>query len=371
MSNDNRHLGGGCSKKTYTQQVWSIVYLFLGFVRTSYTVSSGSALSFLSNLTVKGAGGAFCNTMNGKNFILLKQQAWARRKGLELQPGTIGSDGKKVYVDDLDRNLFEPLSAESLLCYGEGNGNETQDGGKRRAKMKAIYSSSALVANLCQYWQKKGNVYPLLHACGLPVIRMVSETPKPLRLESIKFEEKFKIFPNTTPANIDVLIHSDYDFAIESKFCEPYESKSKKGLNASYVKDDSLWEGLSNLYELAKEISPNNGKFRYLDAAQLITHTLGLTRKYGTPYSDVQSSDGETVKVATKPHEFYLIYLWYDVFGEDGFKHREEIEQFARVAKADGIRFKHITYQEVIANLLEDFYQGNEAYCDYMAERYL
>ena len=77
------------------------------------------------------------------------------------------------------------------------------------------------------------------------------------------------------------------------------------------------------------------------------------------------------MKVATKPYDFYLVYLWYDVLGEDGFRHREEIEQFAKIAEADGIRFKHITYQEVIANLSKDFYEGNEAYCDYLTERYL
>ena len=40
-------------QKTYTKQVWSIVYLFLGFVRTSCTVNDGSTLSFLINLSVK------------------------------------------------------------------------------------------------------------------------------------------------------------------------------------------------------------------------------------------------------------------------------------------------------------------------------
>ncbi len=40
-------------QKTYTKQVWSIVYLFLGFVRTSCTVNDGSTLPFLINLSVK------------------------------------------------------------------------------------------------------------------------------------------------------------------------------------------------------------------------------------------------------------------------------------------------------------------------------
>lgn len=331
----------------------------------------------------------FCKTMNGKDFILLKQQNWAKRKGFDLVPGTIGSDGEKNYVSDLAQNLFEPLSEDSLACYGQGDGNETQDGGKRRAKMKALHSSSAIVVNLFQYWQKKEDLYPLLRACKLPVTSYVGkeyknigsktdctvvETSKRLSFNGIKFEEKFEISPDKvlfphTP-NIDVVIYGDYDFAIESKFTEPYSSKHD-GLKTKYVEDASLWESLPNLYELAKEISPYNNKFRYLDAAQLLKHILGLKKKYGKSYSTLQTSNGHALKVATKPYEFYLVYLWYDVLGEDGFKHREEIEQFAKIAEADGIRFKHITYQEVIANLSKDFYEGNEAYCDYLTERYL
>ena len=70
-------------------------------------------------------------------------------------------------------------------------------------------------------------------------------------------------------------------------------------------------------------------------------------------------------------HNFYLVYLWYDVLGRDGFLHQEEINQFASIAEKDNIHFKAITYQEVIANLSESFYEGNEAYCDYLTERYL
>lgn len=330
-------------------------------------------------------------TMNGKDFILLKQQNWAKRKGIELVPGTIGSNGEKNYVSKVAQNLFEPLSEDNFACYNQGDGNETKDGGKRRAKMKALHSSSAIVVNLFQYWQRENGIHlpSLLRALKLPATRYVGkeyknvgsqtdctivETSKPLSFNGIKFEEKFEISPDKalfphTP-NIDVVIYGDYDFAIESKFTEPYSSKHD-GLKTKYVEDTSFWESLPNLYELAKEISPYNNKFRYLDAAQLIKHVLGLKKKYIKTHSDMQTSSGHALKIAAKPYEFYLVYLWYDVLGEDGFKHREEIEQFARIAEEDGIRFKHITYQEVIANLSKDCYEGNEAYCDYMTERYL
>lgn len=89
--------------------------------------------------------------MKGKEFIQTKQQSWARRKGFELVPGTIGSDGEKNYVNDLNQNLFAPLSKENDNSFGQGNGNETQDGENRLSKMKALHSSSALAVNLFQY----------------------------------------------------------------------------------------------------------------------------------------------------------------------------------------------------------------------------
>ena len=91
-----------------------------------------------------------------------------------MVPGTIGSNGEKNYVNELNQNLFAPLSAESMTCYGNADGNETKDGEKRLAKMKAIHSSSALVVNLFQYWQGK-DLYPLLAACKLPTTKTVTK----------------------------------------------------------------------------------------------------------------------------------------------------------------------------------------------------
>lgn len=166
--------------------------------------------------------------MNGKDFILLKQQNWAKRKGIELVHGTIGSDGEKNYVSDLAQNLFAPLSEDNFVCYSQGDGNETKDGGKRRAKMKALHSSSAIVVNLFQYWQRENGIHlpSLLRALKLPAMRYVGkeyknigsqtdcaivETSKPLSSNGIKFEEKFEISPDKalfphTP-NIDVVIY--------------------------------------------------------------------------------------------------------------------------------------------------------------------
>lgn len=311
--------------------------------------------------------------MNGLDFIKSKQQSWAKRKGFDLIGGTIPNRGDKNYLHNLTDNLFEPLSKESLGYFNSGDGSETKDTKTRLAKMKALHSSSAIVVNFFQYWHNK-DVYPILYACKLcsknpagvdfmtenigakyPKRFSISRNPIANR---ILFEEKFEIsadksqFPYSP--NIDVVI-KDFQpiaYAIESKFTEPYGSRKHSGIKQKYIDNHSFWDGLTNLFDLAKEVCPDNNKYHYLDVAQLIKHILGLKKNHDKA-------------------GFHLLYLWYDVIGVDGFEHRKEIEQFAEIVEKDNIKFSHITYQEVIIKLSKEFYGGNEKYVDYLTDRYL
>ena len=279
-------------------------------------------------------------------------------------PLTFLIEEKKNYVNHLSDNLFEDLTEESIKYYCSGSGNEIKDQEDRLAKMKALRSSSALVVNLFQYWQGK-DVTPILNACRLTSRTNTTDAmTAPLNYE-IKFEEQFEISKRLFrfPPNIDVVISAPLsEIAIEAKFIEPYDSNHKKGIRQVYVENISFWEGLPNLYELAKEISPDNTRFRYLDAAQLIKHILGLR-------NDCHCAQEKSARRLKR--KFHLLYLWYDVLGEEGVEHRKEREQFAEIAKKDNVKFSHITYQEVIMKLAQAFYKGNEAYCDYLIDRYL
>ena len=310
--------------------------------------------------------------MNGLEYIQSKQQNWAGRKGYNLIGGTIPNKGEKNYLEKLDDNLFQPLTTETLSQFENGDGNELTDSQSRLAKMKALHSSSAIVVNTFQYWHDK-DVYPILVACklcskhpsGVDIMyenigsnqeKIFSISRNPLA-NKIKFEEKFTISDDTKtfpfPPNIDIVIDNFSNskiYAIESKFTEPYRGKPD-GVRKAYIEND-FWNGLSNLYDLAKEISPNNNKYQYLDAAQLIKHILGLKNKHNK-------------------NGFRLLYLWYDVIGQDGDKHRKEIEHFEEIVSKDNIKFSHITYQEVIMKLTKEFYVGNEKYCNYLTERYV
>lgn len=292
--------------------------------------------------------------MNGKKYIKAKQRIWGKSEGHKLTGGTKPKKGEKNYVDDIALNIFnQKLSSETLQDFKKGDGNETKDTNTRLAKMKALHSSAALPVNVFQYWQEK-DVSPILYACKLINKRPFNPDALP---NDVRFEQKFeiskdkKLFPKSP--NLDVVIVNDGKlFAIESKFTEPYKKK-QKGLSERYTSNKSFWKGIPHLEELANTISPENDKFKYLDAAQLVKHILGLKN---TP---------------KRKSGFTLLYLWYDVIGKDGAAHREEIEQFATIAKSDGIKFRHITYQEVIINLSKEYYDGNEEYVDYLSDRYL
>jgi hypothetical protein len=89
-----------------------------------------------------------------------------------------------------------------------------------------------------------------------------------------------------------------------------------------------------------------------LHPAQLVKHILGLKNKYNK-------------------RAFRLLYLWYDVHGEESYEHRKKIERFSEIVKKDGIKFSSISYQKLILNLAKNYYHGNEKYFNYIIDRYL
>ena len=275
--------------------------------------------------------------MNGKEFIKFKQIMWAKSNKKTLKNNPEG------YVSNLDDNLFEPLSVGAKKSFDDGNGGELKSTGSRPPKMEALHSSSAIGVNFFQYWLNKDEVEKIAVALGL-----CKENNRDMTLS---FEEKFTIFSDSNPANIDVFIKNKEDnkcnYAIECKFSEAYSGAGKKSLSQKYDDLDDL-NSLVNLKNYSKTIMET---CKYLDAGQLIKHALGLKKAYGK--------------------NFTLLYLWYDVLGEEGAEHRREIQDFSDVMKMDDIRFKSISYQELIKNICDKYYVGNEDYCHYLSARYL
>ena len=288
--------------------------------------------------------------LSGYEYIISKQIQWAKNNDIPLI-GSKGERGRPTYTHDLDQNLFEPLLEENDNQFKGGNGQEILGSQDSPAKMQCLHSSSALGVNLFQYWQKRGLISEIASACGF-----CNRTSN--YSECVAFEKKFDIKPEfVIPPHLDVVFHnkdsSPYKlFAVECKFSESYGGRAHGGLKSKYLGDTSLWTDLSSLEKLAHEINPDDNRYTYLHAAQLIKHILGL-------------------KASVGKEKFRLLYLWYDVLGKDGAVHREEVEDFTIIAKSDGVRFHAMTYQELI-KILDKYYRDDHPeYIKYLTERYI
>jgi hypothetical protein len=288
--------------------------------------------------------------MNGFNYVLTKQVSWANRNNIELVGSAI-TRGKQTYTKSVSENLFEPILPETKIEISKGDGGELNSSASQSAKICAVHSSSAIGVNVLQYWKDK-SINDLTHALGLAKKGSKSS-------QSINFEQKFKISKIFRfDPNIDAVIFNSKKskikvYGIECKFTEAYSSRKHPGLKEKYLTEiNDQWKDISNLHKLAKAISPNDETFFHLHPAQLIKHILGLKKEYGKS-------------------GFCLLYLWYDVLGAEGCRHRDEIKRFAEITNRDNINFHSISYQKLIFNLKRDYYLKNEKYVDYLIERYL
>jgi hypothetical protein len=213
--------------------------------------------------------------------------------------------------------------------------------------MYALHSSSAAATNLFHYWYSRGDLAPVLRACKLSTANA----------SSLEFEVKFPIVEDD-PAfpkhpNLDVAIRYSRGslrvVGIECKLTEPY-GREHPGLAERYL-TLPRWSSLPNLLKLARAISPDDTRFHHLHAAQILKHILGLSANRGR--------DG-----------FRLLYVWYESPGDEACRHRAEVDEFAAIARADGVDFRALTYQDVIVRLAS--VRGRHSqYVDYLVDRYL
>lgn len=284
--------------------------------------------------------------MNAYEYILAKQIQWALNHEIPLM-GSKGNRERPVYTEKLEDNLFQPLIPEIEKCFKDADGGELTG---KPSKMQAVHSSSALAVNIFQYWKKINQVSEISYACGF--CRKITQISKDIIFE-VKYpiDKKFQYSPN-----IDVVIKNDSAsqhkvFAIECKFTEAYSNRKHSGLKKEYLELD-IWKDLPKLRNLAVSISPEDNHFHYLYPAQLIKHILALKKRFGKT-------------------GFRLLYLWYDAFGYEGAKHREEISEFIEVIKSDNIYFHALSYQELIVKLADNFRDTHREYIEYITSRYL
>ena len=258
------------------------------------------------------------------------QRAWAESRGIPVD--------SRGYVRDVGANLWRPLSAEAHAGFRRGAGSELA------RHMKALHSSSALVANFFDYWTPRDKA-PLLSALGVDGDSAVS----------LNFEAQFPTGLGGTPPHLDVALRlsSCAVVAIEGKFTEPLQrsTKGKAKFESSYFPCyGGLWaqRGLPACQTLAEELREGRHRFEFLDPGQLLKHALGLATQLGDRFS--------------------LYYVYYDCPGKRSEAHKAEIGRFARQVGHE-VRFKALAYQDVYSKLRASD-QADPEYLEYLGARY-
>jgi hypothetical protein len=268
------------------------------------------------------------------NYIVDSQLEWARCENITLE-------GR--YTMRVEDNIFGgKLNHETKKEYERGKGHELEG---KRAHMKALHSSSALVVNVFDYWRRQNRIQDIAKCCGAEGIVTGMEFEKTHPIKGLE----------RTPPHLDVEFAAALRLAIESKFTEIYRRKTRRPLEKTrldaYLKHDDIWDGMPKLKDLAQGIvqqSRDRTKFEYLDVPQLIKHILGLTCSYRSRFS--------------------LVYLWYKVESKEATQHEEELSDFRNRIDGD-LDFQTMTYQGLFDSI-KLISNVDPAYLKYLEQRY-
>lgn len=281
--------------------------------------------------------------LTDRSTVLTAQRVWAARHGLSVDP--------HGYLPDVRSNLRQAFSETTHTAFKSGSGSELRDqpASERRparaAKMRALHSSSALAANVFDFWVGRdiSRVLAAIHVEGVA--------------GTLSFEKKLPTGASGTPPNLDVVISliGGGLLGIESKFTEWMSAKrDMTGSLAPYLdlkNETSYWSraGFDAAHRLVTEISKGKMAFAYLDVPQLLKHALGLKR----------AANGD----------WHLRYLYFDIQGDLADEHARELERFEK-AVGEELHFRALRYQDILIALGTPRSEQEAEYFSYLADRY-
>jgi hypothetical protein len=222
------------------------------------------------------------------------------------------------YVSDLRDNLVPGVVPELFEAeLRQGDGAELDGKNGKPPKFKAAFSSSALGVNAFAPWKRSPETLWLSGVRGF---------------ENIAFEKKCPNGLKTNrPPNLDVFARAgDHVVAVESKCTEFLRGKVAK-FAAQYE------QAVANLFEpqwtaIYRDLVADPRAYRWLDAAQLVKHYLGLRHSHGR----------DRVR---------LLYLFWEPANADDLEvfgaHREEIRSFASTVEGSAVEFKAMSYPDL------------------------
>lgn len=274
--------------------------------------------------------------MSVKSELLRRQRRWADAQGVRYDA--------RGFVRDLADNLRTPLDPDlraELL-----RGSELAARGTLPPRMLSLTSSAALVVNVFGHWRDRP-AGPLVAALGFKVGGSASLT----------FEEPLPTGLPGEPPFADVALRwpNGDVVPIECKFTEwlvrrPHGKRVFKDKYFPAGEGEGVWSaaGLTQCQVLAEDLQRGRERFKYLNAAQLLKHALGV-RKLGQRRAAV-------------------VYLYYEWPSREAAVHRTELERLhERVAPEVDLRV--LTYQGLFAALRAE--PGvDRGYLDDLEQRY-
>jgi hypothetical protein len=272
---------------------------------------------------------------SSRTGLVRRQRRWAAARGVSYDV--------RGYLRTLADNLRVPLGEDALAELARGS--ELAPSPTRPPRLHSLYSSAALVLNVFEHWRGR-DATPLARALGVGgdgvAARLAFEEPLPTGL------------PGDPPtADIALRWPTGRLVAVESKFGEPLvrRPRSQRAFKDKYFPPgERVWEahGLPRCQALAEALQGGHVRAKWLHAAQLLKHALGLARSGAS--------------------EWTLVYLFYEHGGRESRPHRDELARMQE-AVAGEVDLVGRSYQELYAALCSDP-SVDAGYLRYLGERY-
>lgn len=264
-----------------------------------------------------------------------------------ISSSTRFDDYRSGYVSNWRDNLIEGVSPDDVeRDLGRGSGGELRPRGNAPPKFMAMHSSAALAANSFGPFRR----FPArLHFLGRSDFTFVT------------FEYKPANGLGTQAPNLDVAMKAaSLIVGVESKFLEPLSTHAARfssryrapfvGGTGSKKIAESPW---TEAFELLR-LEPR--RYRYLDAAQLIKHYLGLMHSHGN-------------------ESRALVYLYWEPLNAEELQpfkeHQSEIHDFAARVSGCDTRFVQMTYSKLWDSWLTSMtWEGAAVHVERLRARY-
>ena len=250
-------------------------------------------------------------------------RARAEKKAAErleaIYDHSIFRDSHESYTKLPEQNLIPGVKKNDFWTdLGAGAGNELVDGKRDPAKFCAAFSSSALAVNAFGPFRHRPKHLELLGHRGFADTQFEKPLPTGLR--------------GTDPHLDFFAVDAAAIVCVESKFLEILWPKEAKFADSYAVVIESLAEsGWTGVY---KELKRDPRLFKYLDAAQLVKHYLGMRNTLGR----IQAEQA-------------LLYVYWEPANSSDLveyrRHGEEVAYFTEAVANSQISFVAKTYRQL------------------------